>query len=97
MATIIGRKPITIPLWVKIVIALVLAVLLTVIVVLMTWGGFDPVRGKSVVAGAILAIPLVVAAKNEWPVGASICLAFVTYLSVCLLCVLFFTREKGPS
>lgn len=92
--TTIGRKPITTPLWVKIAIALAVATLLTVIAVLMTWGGFEPAQGKPVFTGAILAIPLIVAAKYEWATGASIALAFVTYFSVGFLAVLFFTREK---
>lgn len=92
--SIIGRKPITIPLWVKIAIAVAMATLLTVIAVLMASGGLEPVGGKPVLTGAILVIPLVLAAKSEWSAGASIALAFVTYFSVSFLAVWFFTREK---
>lgn len=91
---IISRKPITIPLWVKFAIAVVAASLLTVIAVLMTSGGLEPVGGKPVLAGAILVIPLVLAAQSEWSPGLSIALAFVAYFSVCFLAVWFFTREK---
>lgn len=91
----IGPQPIRIPLWVKMVIALLLATLLTVVAVLMTWGGWEPVGGKPVLTGAILAIPLVLAAKAEWSTGASTALAFVTYASVCFLAVWFFTRPRA--
>lgn len=93
---IIGRKAITIPFWVKIAIAVVMATPLTAVAVLLTWGSLDPVGGKAVLTGAILAIPLIFAAKSEWSFGASIALAFLAYFSMCFLTLWFFTREKTP-
>lgn len=91
---VIRRTPIATPLWVKIVVALAVAILLTMIAALMTGGGFDPVGGKQAFYGAMLAIPLVVAAKFEWGAGAAIALAFATYFLVSFFVVLFFMREK---
>jgi hypothetical protein len=93
---ILGRKAITIPLRVSIAIALAVASLLTAIAVLMTWGGSGLVGGKAVLTGAILVLPLVFAAKSDWPAGVAIALAFVTYFSVCFAALWFFTRGKRP-
>jgi hypothetical protein len=75
-------------------ISLAAAAVLTLIAVLMTWGSSGPVGAKAVLAGAILVLPLVWAAKAEWPAFASIAFAFITYFAVCFVGVWFLKREK---
>jgi len=94
---IIGRKPITAPLRVKIALAVAVAAVLTLLAVLMTSDSSGPVGGKAVLTGAILVLPLVLAAKSEWSSGVSIGFAFVTYFLVCFVAVWLVTREKHPS
>jgi hypothetical protein len=91
---IIDRKPITIPPWVRIAIALGVAAVLTLIAFLLTLDTSGRVGSKAAATGAVLVLPLVLAAKSEWSVGVSFAFAFVTYFSVCFVAVWFFTREK---
>ncbi|GLS14048.1 hypothetical protein [Hydrogenophaga electricum] len=91
---IIGRKPITIPPWVRIAIALVVATVLTLVALSLTFGNSGNIGGKAALTGAVLVLPLVLATKSEWSAGVSIAFAFVTYFLVCMAAVWFFTREK---
>ena len=91
---IICRKPITIPLWVRIVISLSLAAVLTLVAFLLTQDYSRRVVGKVTVTSAILVLPQVWAAKSEWSATASIAFAFFIYFLVCFGAVWFFTHEK---
>ncbi|GKS91509.1 hypothetical protein [Acidovorax sp. SUPP2539] len=75
---VVRCKPITAPIWVRIAIALVLACASTFVALWVTSGGLDP-QNKGTLLAAILVVPLAFAAKLDWPSGASIALAGVTY------------------
>ena len=92
---IIGPKPITVPAWVRIAIALVLSAVLTLIAFMLTLDTSGNVGGKAALTGAVLVLPFVLAAKSEWAAAVSFAFAFVSYFFVCLTAVWFFTREKS--
>jgi len=91
---IIGRKPITIPVWVALAMALVVAAVLTLVAFLLTLDRSGNLGGKAALTGSVLVLPLVVVAKSEWPLGVSFASAFVTYFSLSFVAGWLFTREK---
>lgn len=95
---IVDTKPITIPPWVRVAIALAVAIVLTLVAYLLTLDTAGKVGSKTALTGAIMVLPLVLATESGWPTSASFIFAFLTYFSGCLFAVWFFTREgRRPS
>jgi hypothetical protein len=78
----------------KAILAVALAALVTLLASWLTSGQFDPVAGKPLMVGALIVLPLVVAAKNDVTGMAATALAFTTYLALAVLVVWLATRRK---
>ncbi|MFI5444559.1 hypothetical protein [Polaromonas sp. UC242_47] len=88
------RTAITTPLWMKFCIAAIVAALLTLVALSISWGGMAPVAGKPIAVGALLVLPLVIAAKYDWSATASVMLTFFTYFALSVGAVLALMRER---
>ena len=71
-----------------------IAALITLLASWLTSGQFDPVGGKPLFVGALIVLPLVVAAKNGLTGLAATALAFTTYFGFAFLVVWLATRKK---
>ena len=89
-----NRTAITIPLWIKFSIAVLVAALLTLVAMSISWGGMTPVTGKPIALGALLVLPLVIAAKYDWSAIASVLLTLFTYFALSFGAVLALMRER---
>lgn len=89
-----NRTAITTPLWVRLGIATITAALATLAAVSMSWGGLPPAAGKHLVGGALLVLPLVLAAKLEWSTPASVVFTYFVYF-VLSMSVMFIFRRKN--
>ena len=89
-----NQTAIATPLWMKLCIAAAVAMLLTLVAVSISWGGMAPAGGKSIAVGALLVLPLVIAAKYEWAAAASVMFTFFSYFALSVAAVLALTREK---
>ncbi len=78
----------------KLIVAVAIAAVITLLAAWMTSGQFDPVGGKPLIVGALIVLPLVVAAKNGLNGLAATALAFATYFAFAFLGVWLATREK---
>ena len=81
----INRTAMTAPLWIM---------LLTVVAVSISWGGMAPVAGKPLTIGALLVLPLIIAAKCEWTIAASAVFAYFTYFVLSFAVMLVLMRKK---
>jgi hypothetical protein len=78
----------------RLIIAVAIAALITSLASWLTSGQFDPVGGKPLFVGALIVLPLVVAAKNGLTGLAATALAFTTYFAFAFLGVWLATRKK---
>ena len=78
----------------RLIVAVAIAAVTTLLAAWMTSGQFDPVGGKPLFVGALIVLPLVVAAKNGLTGLVAMALAFVTYFVFAFLVVWFATGEK---
>ena len=78
----------------KFCIAAIVAALLTLVALSISWGGMAPAAGQPIALGALLVLPLVIAAKYDWSATASVMLAFFTYFALSVGAVLALTRER---
>jgi hypothetical protein len=78
----------------RLIIAVAIAVFVTLLALWLTSGQFDPDAGKSLFIGALIVLPLIVAANSDLTGLAATALAFVTYLVFAFLGVWFATRKK---
>lgn len=92
--SITPRHAITSQLWMALAIALALASALTLLALLLTTGSDAPVTGKPLLAGGVLALPLVWAANAGWPETLSFTFAFLVYFSLSFVSVWLFTGMK---
>lgn len=76
------------------IIAVAIAVFVTLLALWLTSGQFDPDAGKSLFIGALIVLPLIVAAKNDVTGLEATALAFTIYLIFAFLGVWFATRKK---
>lgn len=76
--------------------AAIVAMLLTFVAASIAWGGMASVAGKPLTIGALLVLPLVIAAKYEWAIAASAVFAYFTYfvLSFAVMRVLMRKNEE---
>ena len=75
------------------------AMLLTFVAISTSWAGMTPVAGKPLTIGALLVLPLVIAAKCEWTVAASAVFAYFTYFVLSFAGMLVLMRkheERDP-
>lgn len=89
-----NRTAITAPLWVRLGIATITAALATLAAVSMTWGGLPPAAGKQLVGGALLILPLVLAAKCEWTALASVVFTYFVYFALSISVMFIFRRKS---
>jgi hypothetical protein len=75
-------------------ISVTIAAFLTLLALWLTSGEFDPNGGKSALVGALIVLPLVVAAKNGLTGLAATSLAFTAYFAVAFLSFWLATRKK---
>lgn len=66
-----NRTAITTPLWIMLGMAAIVAMLLTFVAASIAWGDMAPVAGRPLNIGALLVLPLVIAAKCAWTIAAS--------------------------
>jgi hypothetical protein len=78
----------------RLIVAVTIATVTTLLAAWMTSGQFDPAGGKPLFVGALIVLPLAVAAKNGLMGLSAAALAFVTYFAVAFLGVWLATREK---
>ncbi|MBC5784077.1 hypothetical protein H8N03_14085 [Ramlibacter sp. USB13] len=90
------RKSITIPLWVRLAIALAGAAALTLLVYVLTLDDSGRVGGKAAFVGGVIALPWILGARSGWSTALSMAFAFVTCFAVCSLAVWVLTRERHP-
>lgn len=76
------------------IIAVAIAVFVTLLALWLTSGQFDPDAGKSLFVGALIVLPLIVAAKNDLTGLEVTALAFAIYFAFAFLGIWFATREK---
>jgi hypothetical protein len=78
----------------RLIVAVAIAAGITLLAAWMASGQFDPVGGKPLFMGALIVLPLVVAAKSGLTGLAATTLAFATYFAFAFLGVWLATREK---
>ena len=83
-------------LWIMLGMAAIVAMLLTFVAASIAWGGMAPVAGKPLPFGALLVLPLVIAAKCAWTIAASAVFTYFTYfvLSFAVMLVLMRKNEE---
>ena len=74
--------------------AAIVAMLLTLLAVSISWGGMAPVVGKPLTIGALLVLPLIIAAKCEWTIAASAVFAYFTDFVLSFAVMLVLMRKK---
>ena len=89
-----NRTAITAPLWIILGMAAIVAMLLTLLAVSISWGGMAPVAGKPLTIGALLVLPLIIAAKCEWTIAASAVFAYFTYFVLSFAVMFVLIRKK---
>ena len=89
-----NRTAITAPLWIMLGMAAIVAMLLTLVAVSISWGGMAPVAGKPLTIGALLVLPLIIAAKCEWTIAVSAVFAYFTYFVLSFAVMLVLMRKK---
>ncbi len=78
----------------RLIVAVAIAAVITFLAVWMTSGQLDPAGGKPLFVGALIVLPLVVAAKNGLTGFVATALAFATYFAFAFLGVWLATRKK---
>ena len=89
-----NRTAMTAPLWIMLGMGAIVAMLLTLVAVSISWGGMAPVAGKPLTIGALLVLPLIIAAKCEWTIAASAVFAYFTYFVLSFAVMFVLIRKK---
>ena len=71
-----------------------MAMLLTFVAASIAWGGMALVAGKPLTLGALLVLPLVIAAKCAWTIAASAVFAYFSYFILSMVVMLVLMRKK---
>lgn len=81
-------------LWIMLGMAAIVAMLLTFVAASIAWGGMASVAGKPLTIGALLVLPLVIAAKYAWTIAASAVFTYFTYFVLSFAVMLVLMRKK---
>ena len=81
-------------LWIMLGMAAIVAMLLTFVAASIALGDMAPVAGKPLTLGALLVLPLVIAAKCAWTIAASAVFAYFTYFVLSFAVMLVLIRKK---
>ena len=95
--TIGKRSEITIPIVVRFLISIAAAATGTFLVSWMSYVEFGSASGKAAFLWLVLAAPLIVGTKAEWPISASYTFTFLAHFVVVLSVVMYWCRERRSS